>query len=512
MKTSLTFFLLIGLQAQLVFGDTIDSTFSNDPSLTDEQQRQANSFIHEGQKEKRYQEGCAKLNNCQVEEDKFPLEMLIGKAYALMGMMTSSGGFLPTLTKKPAANATSVEKPETQPDYCMMVAMAYETLGGFIQQGLQKKAEDQATGAGDVQLQALVSLKETHKARKKTAMFQSAIYGGVTACYGGLALTGSLQLDWKYWAKLGGATTLTALYVRKAAKHANAADQVQKVIDSLPKAGECNPWTKTSCFCSEPTSKARYPGEYQEVCVLNQGNFATPKVAVGCGSVVNNKLSFDQECECKKTNTCLKSDLKVNGATFSLATNYLNQANKGFNMLSEGILDEKKIDAYNLESGAMAKKLKGSLDPKSVPKVGLTAEEKKMADELKKFMPEALANVAAHSQPTYPSGGIKDSPMPSSAISKLPDSLKEKLAEAIDVNYKQGGGNTQSVSESPSFQMPKFGAQPAETHEGTEIVSFAEKAISKADVSNTPDTPIFDIISNRYRRSGWDKLGETEKK
>ena len=40
-----------------------------------------------------------------------------------------------------------------------------------------------------------------------------------------------------------------------------------------------------------------------------------------------------------------------------------------------------------------------------------------------------------------------------------------------------------------------------------EIMNFAERAVSNADVSNTPDTPIFDIISNRYRHT-WKRLDE----
>jgi hypothetical protein len=43
-------------------------------------------------------------------------------------------------------------------------------------------------------------------------------------------------------------------------------------------------------------------------------------------------------------------------------------------------------------------------------------------------------------------------------------------------------------------------------------LTFAEKAINNADVTNSPDTPIFDIISNRYMRSGMSKLQVQEPK
>ena len=538
MKNTILFLLILLTLPSLVIGQSIDQSFETPTNMTDKQMDDAKNFEHSGIKERTIKEGCAKINDCKDEEDGFPLEMLIGKAYAMFGLISGGGGLMPTLTKKAAPEAaaggtagategtTAVAadaksgadaggaaakgaegKSETQNDYCMMVAMAYETVGGFIQQSLQKKAENKSAQQSDAQLQSLVNLKETHKARKTTASWQSGIYGAVAACYGAMAYTGQIALDWKYWAKLGGATTLMALYIKKAKKHGDAVKKVQLVIDSLPKTGECNPWTKTSCFCSEPTSKTNYPGEYQEVCVLNKGNFETPKVALGCGSVVGKKLQYDKNCECKKTNTCLKSNLKSYNPKFAVANNFMNEANKGFDMLNSGEFDEGKVAAFTTGAGAMASKIKGKLDTKTIPKPNLTVEQKKIADALKPYVPTELANFAAASPSSY-SGGIKDSGTNSAAISKLSPSVKAKLADAINVNYKQGSGTISKDSDEPEFSFPIPG-QAAEETSGTEVISFAEQAISKADVSNTPQTPIFDIISNRYRRSGWGKL-ETE--
>jgi hypothetical protein len=62
-----------------------------------------------------------------------------------------------------------------------------------------------------------------------------------------------------------------------------------------------------------------------------------------------------------------------------------------------------------------------------------------------------------------------------------------------------------------TFELPKIGDESAQ-EDGVEVLEFAEAAISKADVSNAPETPIFDIISNRYKRSGWTKLEQAESK
>lgn len=536
MKNTLFALLILLSLPSLVMGQSLDQSFENPTELTDQQMSDAKNFEHTGIKDRIIKEGCAGINDCKEEDEGFPIEMVIGKAYALMGMMSGDGGMIPGLKKKPetpaagaekaagsgadkAANAgadkagKAAEKGESQTDYCMIIAMGYETLGGVIQDHLQKKAESKNTEVQDVQVQALMNLKDTHKARKTTANWQSGIYGAVTACYTAMAFTGQIDLsDWKYWAKLGGAAALTGLYIKKANKHDKAAEKVQLVIDSLPKAGECNPWTKTACFCSEPTSKEKFPANYQEVCVLNNGNFNTPKVATGCGAVVGGKLTFDESCKCKETNSCMKSNLKTYNPQFSVATNYMNEANKAFDLLNSGMYDEGKVAAVSYAAGAMASKVKGKFSTKSLPKVDLNDEQKKIAAELAAYVPAPLAAVAAASNSSYTGGVNEPAGNSASALSKLPSSLKEKLADTrIKANYRQGHGidSFKSDSDKPdfSFAFPKADAEAAS---GTEVLSFAEQAISKADVNNTPETPIFDIISNRYRRSGWGKL-EAEK-
>ncbi|HZK60553.1 MAG TPA: hypothetical protein VFC41_00665, partial [Anaerovoracaceae bacterium] len=166
--------LLLSTQLLAQEADSLDNAFSNPTDLTDQERDRANNFVHQGVKDRAYTEGCKTINDCKSVDDGFPLEMMIGKAYALIGGMLSagSGGLMPTLDKKstpeqiqaaetanakPGSKKVKAEK-DTKNDYCMMMAMAYEAIGGMIQQSLQKQA-DNSTHAGDAQLQALVSLQ-----------------------------------------------------------------------------------------------------------------------------------------------------------------------------------------------------------------------------------------------------------------------------------------------------------------------------------------------------------------
>lgn len=543
MKTACFFFLSLFFLTSLTIaddsnGETLDSAFANPTSMTDQQMDNAKEFTHQGIKDRTIKEGCAQkgLNNCSDSESSFPVEEAISKVYALIfgGLMGGTGG--PTIAMKSegtggttgtsggnaggnsgsgaTGGASGEAQEKTSPDYCMYGAMAYEALGGMLQQSLQSKADQSAAASGDIQLQSLVSLKEAHRARRKTAGWQAGVYGTISACYiYMLTWGGADRTDWKIWAKFGGATALTTLYIKKANKHNNSMKKVQKIIDSLPKAGDCNPWTGTQCFCKELTSKDTYPMEYQEVCVLNNGNFDTPKSAVGCGTVADGKLTFDKECKCKQTNSCYKMNLKAYTPNFSLGSNFMDEMNKNIDLLNNGEFDEGKLAQLAANSAAMASRLKAK--NVAMPKVNLTAEQKKVADALKPIL-GANAALAAVSPAASPRGGISDSAAlkATSNLGALDEKkVKESVAEAIKMNYQTGSGIAgKSKSNEPTFSFPGLmGQQPASN--STEVLSFAEQAVNKADVSNAPDTPIFDIISNRYRRSGWNKLGpDSEKK
>lgn len=531
MKTQMCLLLLLLTLPTFIYGqdkidDSIDGTFSNPTNLSDKQMDDAKNFTHQGVRERAMKEGCKTINDCKDDEG-FPLEMLIGKAYSMIGMMSGGGG-MPSLKGKVTPEATQAAqeatttaratnpnakevKPEAEKktDYCAMIAMANETLGGLIQSSMQKQADNTATAPGDAQIQALISLKQTHETRKKTSTFQAGVYTGVTACYAAMAATGASMSDPAFIAKTAGAAALMVLYWKKVEKHKKAVKAVEAVMASMENAGKnCNPWTKSACFCSEVTSKTLYPMEYEDVCVLNKGNFETPKIALGCGAVAGGKISYDKACKCKQTNTCMKSGLKAYNPKFGLGNNLMAEANKTFDMLGSGEFDQGQLDQARLNASAMVAKMKLKPDSK-FPRPKLSDDQQKVADALKPYMPEAAANLAAAANSPYKSG-ITDSPATSASVSKLPDSVKEKLASAINVGYRQGGG-FQGVSEEPGFDMPMMPGQAAQAAGGTEIVSFAEAAVSKADVSNTPETPIFDIISNRYRRSGWQKLDRFEK-
>lgn len=520
---NLTFLLCLLLPLQAFSqgidnNNSLDSTFSETTQLTDQQADEAQTFVHQGLRDKALKEGCKDklLKDC---DPNYPnqmgvllggIENQIGMFYAMIfglgGSMFGGGGSSGTTATPPAAPVEGAKTP--QKDYCIYIPIAYEAISFAMQMGGQKRAE-QDTANLDPQLAALAQLKEAHRTRKKTATMQSAVYGTTTACYGALLMMGPVQGGNMVYVKMGAAAALTALFMMKAKKHGQAANKVQEVIDSLPKAGTCNPWTGTACFCSEKTSAKLYPGQFQEVCVLNKGNFAGGKDNFGCAAQVNGKVTLDANCGCKKTNTCLSSKISFGRSSLGLGANFVNDANKGLQLLDPSQFDEAKLNAFssNMATKANSIKPKGNI---AVPK--LNPRQKALADEMSNVAPASVAAMAATMNPASPPVGGLMSGSTASALDRLPPSLKKDMKDfEVSGGYRNSGASSPtSAAAEPGFSIPGMGA-PQEPQGGVQIEEFAARAVSQADVRNTPDVAIFDIISNRYRSSAWKRL-DTEGK
>lgn len=533
MKT-LTFLLSLLLTfsaiAQSVDSTTsLDSTFSETKQLTDQQNDEAQKFVHQGLKDAAIKKGCADklLKGCDPSSADTMgvllggIENQIGKFYALifgiMPMMNRGGGAASasTATTPPPAT-TGTPAPSTTPakpkkDMCIYIPIGYEVIAMMTQMAGQKQAQ-QETANLDPQLAALAQLKEAHKTRKKTATFQSVIYGSTAACYAAMMFIPPGSTDTMTIVKMGAAGALSALFMAKAKKHGQAMAKVQEVIDSLPKGGDCNPWTGTACFCSEKTSATLYPGQYNEVCVLNKGNPNGTLANMGCAVTVAGKISLDANCNCKANNSCLSSKISLSAGNLGLGANFVNDANKGLQLLDPSQFDEAKLNDY--QSG-MAAKLNNVKVKGSIPDVQLTPAQKSLADDMATYAPAAIANLAAASEAASPpNGGGIMAGATTSGLDKIPPALKKELNDfEVAGQYRRNGGSGATGTGAPevAFSIPGLQGGQQGPQGGTEVEEFAERAVSRADIRNSPETGIFDIISNRYRSSAWRKL-DTEGK
>jgi hypothetical protein len=236
--------------------------------------------------------------------------------------------------------------------------------------------------------------------------------------------------------------------------------------------------------------------------------------SLGCGVMVNNQVSFDKECKCKETNTCFNPQVRAFDPKFGLANNVLSVANQGFDLAASADFQPAKLANFSTEATAYASKILKSVKKKPF-KIKLNPEQAKEAQKLARiFPPELAAALAASPSGGAPAGALGLGGGPSSnSLDKLKPELKEKVAKAIKANYNSGGSGdlgSKKGSDDPGFQLPTFGQ--AAKKDGNDIIHLSERAFKNADIHSSPETPIFEIISNRYRRSGWTKVESSEMK
>lgn len=492
---------------------SLNSAIGTSGNFTDQQMSDAKTFNHEGYRERKKKELCDQKNaNCAPDSYNEGvlidggLEERMSQLYALIfgGLsMVSGGGGGPKIESKGEGG-----KKETSDDYCMYAAMGWEMVSMLMQQGLNTSVEQETANIKDIQMRALTVLKKSHQARAKTASMQRIAYAAVSACYAYYIATGAYVDGWA-WAKGVSAVGLTALYWAKVEKHESAAKLVQNVIDNLPNVGKCNPYTDTGCFCSEATSKQMYPNEFENVCVRKRHASDLVDEQLGCGAMNNGKMAYDKQCKCKANKSCFTTQIKPFNPKLNIGNNVLSTANQGFDLLAKGETNPATLSSYSTSATALA--LKSFPKNPKLPQPKLNEQQQKIATDLTKVVPPSVAALAAAApKANVPGLGVGKS----SGLDKLPEDTKKKVAQAIKANYNQSGGGSEAIvdEDKPGFQMPTFGEQAAAQDENSEVLSFAEKAVDNADVSNSPETPIFDIISNRYRRSGWNKVESSEMK
>jgi hypothetical protein len=528
--------------AQANQNTSLESSFSATQEMTPEQTQEAKNFVHQGMLQETIDNKCKDQIACdsaQIDQAGSviggtfgsAIEQNIGKLYSFliggMGMIGGQGGGAKVTvldkdneafkaikdgSSKDSLKDLKKKDGEKKNDYCVYAAMSYELIATYIHQSMQKKIQSdlsQDTTSGE-QVKALTALKMEHENREKTSKYQAWVYATTSGCYiARAALSGGrVQMDPTYWAKMAAAGAISTLYFAKANKHKNAAEIVQNVINDIPRSGACNPYTQTPCFCAENSSKTAYPDLYQQICILKKDIAQVNQPQIPCGVLKDGKMMIDQNCKCKASNSCFKGLVKLPNPNVQFGANVMNETNKAFDLLNSGNLNSGELDNYAARMQAASRKIASKA---KIPNVKLSPEQKKIADSLKGLnLPPAVAGMVAQA-PQVNSPALNMSSVSTPAISKLPKSVQDKLKDIEGPKFKSGSASQNVAESEETFELPKMGDE-AETPESVEVLNFAEAAVSKADVSNAPETPIFDIISNRYKRSGWTKLEASDEK
>ena len=275
---------------------------------------------------------------------------------------------------------------------------------------------------------------------------------------------------------------------------------------------------KPKCYCFTSDNKFNPARSSSKICSTK---FAALKYDVNKLNTSNVKVCVDQNfgvdpsCSCRNRkgsdgkNTCMKTTAGFNTAgfspgTFKMISTGAGPANDLFNGVYSGadITDSGTINAARIKKAA--DDMLAKTDPKGAAAVN------KMAKDLERSL---LATAGGYSMASSASRPI---PMnPKAAAEELKKEIEENKGE-IDVTtagkVESGGG-----SDTPAEEMPEFGmTEDMANAQETEIAEVMSQNLDMggSDINTGSSTNIFEVLSNRYQRSGmrrlFDEKGETK--
>jgi hypothetical protein len=269
-----------------------------------------------------------------------------------------------------------------------------------------------------------------------------------------------------------------------------------------------NDASKPKCYCFTSDRKFNTSRSNNEVC--NQafkGLVSELKLLPIAKVCVNAAMAMDANCKCRATNTCLKTTRSFsmkgfNPSAFKMISTGAGPADGLFSGVTSAgdITDSATINAARIQKAASD--MVAKLDPK-----GGKARDS-FASGLEKSLLATGAGLSMGGQGSR-SSGVPSSP--SAAAAELEKELKANKDE-IDITKAttdDAGGGGFDAAEEP---VPEFGATDANSQE----IEIAEVMSQEVDFGSNDikgsDSNIFEVLSNRYQRSGMRRLFEDQVK
>ncbi|MEX0798886.1 MAG: hypothetical protein WD025_05550 [Bacteriovoracaceae bacterium] len=546
-------FILAFLFLLAPLGFSYEGAFDPGKTLTEEEEHEADNYIHQGLADTAYHEMCEDNDDCFTEqawtsktgktlETMMPM---VSKMYGMFGGLAGAklnanvsndhgeilkddkGDLVPTEGGKYARPDGSVvdadsdavknadNKTQEKPDYCSYIPTATETVAATFQQSQNEQTQQNYNNAAPEAQQkaSFEALAKMHKDRAETAKYQYAGWGSTAGCYAAMAAFSAVAMDVKTTAKMVAAGVIAGFYVAKEKAHNERADMLKDMAKQLPGAGDCNPHTETTCFCAEETSYGSDPTNYMKYCVAEALRRDDNRPGFPCATKDGKP---DPECGCKKRNNCLKTTLAKGALELGLNAAQMKDPMAGIEPFSSGYGSGKlgDITARNL---ARAKRELGKIKTREKINLGGNKEAQKIAKQLfdqgvPKALAASVAKQAAASNSVTPPGASGSM----AALKPKSQDLNQAFPSSKGKKRMKSGGSVKSKSKKSSYAANPYGrkrrARSGTT--GAEIIEFAERATSQAEkaaISKDKGRPIFEIITYRYKMRAWKEFEESMK-
>jgi hypothetical protein len=440
----------------------------------------------------------------------------ISQMYSLVIGMGESG-LSNKNTMNPPKKAKGGTKTETKPadkgkedkdsteDYCKYIAVAIEGYAFFAQTQSAKVAnipEGQTTSQKEV----LYKAARSHKDRAKTHTVQEVGWGATTACYiGMLSMTPASWANWGNVAKLAASTTMYFFFRDQADLNKEYYKKIKKIADDLPGKGDCNPVTEKDCYCGEEETM-----NDPNVCLpeLHKQKVKLGNYRVAC---LDAQGKVDPKCTCIDANACLDNKFMSQVKPFGFGSAFHSAATKPLSNLARGQLTAGDISSsQNGSQNAFIKKGLRDIASK-VPSAGqLTSAQQKTVSGLNDLgLPPQLGATFSKAPVTASLNGNSFKGRYLGARSARRSYARAKKRGNV-LNFSGGRGSRKKVARKTSGNqfnkyLKKFGKK-GKGRSSSKVLNYSDQAMRDADINKDKSRPIFEIISRRYKVSGYKRL------
>lgn len=270
---------------------------------------------------------------------------------------------------------------------------------------------------------------------------------------------------------------------------------------------------KPNCYCYTPENQRNSNRGSSQVCqklwaganVNFKNTFATADTSKIC---VNNNRSADPNCSCKKTGTCLKSSIGAMNGVNSGTMRMVNSGLTPLNDLTGGNSSFADLQASNPQLAAL-RMMNARKEMLNSPQFSKLKDKIQQGETQLEAQIGSLAAKAPSSN--LLEGNISSIPKnPKEAARMLEKELSPTTPTAVSGN--QGTIVTPDGSED---KVPEFGL--SETQREDQKAQVSELMKNEFDyrgneINDSSKSNIFEVLSNRYQKSGMKKLFDDNEK
>ena len=396
---------------------------------------------------------------------------------------------------------TEAEEEKSTEDYCRYIVMGTETIATFMQQQESDQIASVPVQDQTAQVQLMYRQKSSHLSRARSVKTQVIGWGAGTACYTAMMTVGPASAtNYKNWLKLGATALMWRYYSWEKKTHERAASIVQKVIDKLGVKGDCNPINNRSCYCAQPETQ-------------NDTKYCLPQIRDGYladqyqVSCVTEDLKNDPTCSCANTNTCLDKRIKAGLADIHIPKTLANNLSPYFEMTKGNAREG--ANEYGLDTNANALNsaasgvLRRSEALLNIPKNKLSKSQLDESKALEEFFPSKVAKTfAASKAPASAKNTLSKFQGASKAIASFGNlNSQNTLSRSPRV---RGGSGLDTASSKKKVANPF--AKLRRSNSSGKVLKFADRAAKSAQIYKDKGINIFDVVSNRYRKTARKRL------